>query len=83
MIEVGEGWEDVGFDGEAAEEDDGVEAVGREGVVDVVGQVVADGFGWEGDAWGPLGRRVFDVGEAMVAGLLEVGDELRGGDGER
>ena len=57
-----------------------MDAVRVEGVVDVVGEVVADGGGREGDAGGPLGDKVFDVGEAVGAGVVEVGSELRGSD---
>ncbi len=84
--EGGEWGEDVGFGGVLAEEIDGLDAGGVESVVDVVGEVVADGRGWDGDAWGPLMDEVFDVGEAVVAGVGEVFGELGGGDvagGER
>ena len=49
--------------------------------MDVFGEVVADGGGGEGDAGSPLADEVFDVGEAVVAGVIEVGDELGGGGG--
>ncbi len=51
-----------------------------EDVVDVLGEVVADGGGWDGDARGPLLDEVVDVGEAVVAGDGEVVGELGGGD---
>ena len=57
------------------------DAGGREGVVDVVGEVVADGRGWDGDARGPFGDELVDVGEAVVAGELKVCGELGCGDG--
>lgn len=43
--------------------------------MDVLGEVVADGGGRNGDAWGPLLYEVFDVIEAVVAGVREVFDE--------
>jgi len=70
----------VGFGGVAAEEFDGLNAVGCEVVVDVVGEVLTDGYGSEGNAGSPFVDEVFDVGEAMVAGVGEVLDELRLGD---
>ncbi len=66
--------------GEGAEEFDGLQAVGVEGVVDVLGEVGADGFGGEGEAGGPFVDEVFGVGEAGVAAGGEVGDELLGGE---
>ena len=74
--EGGERGEDVGFVGVLAEEVDGLDAGGVKGVMDVVSAVVADGRGWEGDAWGPLVDEVFDVGETVVAGVGEVFGEL-------
>jgi hypothetical protein len=44
-VERGEGWEDVDLRGQGAEEFYGAEAVGVEGVVDVVAEVAADGVG--------------------------------------
>ena len=44
--------------------------------MDVVGEVVVDGGGREGDAGGPLADEIVDVGEAVVAGLDEVSGEL-------
>jgi hypothetical protein len=44
--------------------------------VDVAGEVVADGVGWKGDAGGPLGDELLDVGEAVGAGVVEVFGEL-------
>ncbi len=49
--------------------------------MDVLGEVLADGGGREGDAGGPLADEVLDVGEAVIAGLVEVGGELGGGGG--
>jgi hypothetical protein len=46
--------------------------------VDVAREVVVDGDGWDGDARGPLFDELLDVGEAVVAGELEVCDELGG-----
>ncbi len=77
--EVGEWGEDVDFGGVSAEAFDGVDAVGVEVVVDVVGEVVANGGGRDGDARGPLIDEFFDVEEAVVAGRFEVFGELRGG----
>ena len=59
---MGEWGENVDFGGVLAEEFDGADAVGVEEVVDVVGEVVADGCGWDGDAGGPLGYELIDVG---------------------
>ena len=72
--------QDSSFCSVAAEELDGGYAVVIERVVDVAGEVVADGFGGDGDARRPLGDERVDVGETVVAGLLKVFDELRGGD---
>ena len=47
--EAGKRREDVDFGGVLAEEFDGSDAVGVEVVVDVAGEVVADGGGWDGD----------------------------------
>jgi len=71
-----QGVEDADVGGEVAEGGDAADAVGVEGVVDVLGEVVADGGGWERDARGPLADEVFGVGEAVLAGGVEVGDEL-------
>ena len=60
---------------------DGAETGLVEVVVDVVGEVVADGFGRDGDAGGPLADEIGDVGEAVIAGEIEVVDELGGGGG--
>jgi hypothetical protein len=64
--------QDSSFCSVAAEELDGGYAVVIERVVDVAGEVRADGGGWKGDAWGPFGDDGVDVGEAAVAGVLEV-----------
>ena len=79
--EGGERGQEAGFGGVAAEELDGGDAVGREGVVDVAGEVVADGLRWDGDARGPFGDKLVDVGEAVIAGELKVCGELGWGDG--
>ena len=76
----GEWGKNVGFGGILAEEVDGFDAGGVEGVVDVVPEVMADGVGRERDAGGPLVDEVFDVREAVVAGTGEVFGELGGGD---
>ena len=55
QIEFGERWKRADGGSEGAEELDGAEAVGIEGVVDVVGEIGADGGGTEGDAGRPLG----------------------------
>lgn len=75
-----EGGKDAGFGGEMAEGFDGLDAGGVEGVVDVAGEVVVDGGGGDGDAGGPLADEIVDMGEAVVAGGLEVGGDLGGGD---
>ncbi len=72
---VGEGWEQVGFGGEGAEVMDGGNAVVVEGVVDVAGEVVADGCGRQRDARRPFGDEGVQICEAVVAGGCEVGDE--------
>ena len=82
QAEGGKRGKDGDFGGVAAEECDGIDAGGRERVVDVLGEVVADGGGWDGDAWGPLFDELIDVGEAVVAGELKVGGELGWGDAE-
>ena len=40
--------------------------------MDVPGEIVANGFGWDGDARGPLLDEVVDVGEAVVDQQLRV-----------
>ena len=72
--------QDIGFGGVSAKERDGGDAVGGEGVGDVVGQVMADGGGRQGDARSPLFDEGVDVGEAVVAAILEIVDEFCGGD---
>ena len=47
----------------------------------LMGEVVADGGGWDSNARRPLFDEVFDVGEAVVAGELKVGCELGRGEG--
>lgn len=70
----------AGGGGEFAKEGDRAEAGLVEGVVDVLGEVGADGFGGDREARGPFVDEVFDVLEAVVAGELEVVGELGGGD---
>ncbi len=41
-----------------------------------MGEVGADGCGWDGDAWGPFGDELLDVGEPCVATGVEVEDNL-------
>jgi hypothetical protein len=74
---AGRKWgKNISFGGVAAEEFDGGDALGDERVVDVAGEVVADGFGRDGDARRPFGDQRVDVREAVVAGLLQVVDQL-------
>ena len=68
--------ENVSFGGVSAEEFDGADAVGVEGVVDVVGEVAADDGGGEGDARGPVLDEILDMQEAVITGVLEVLGEL-------
>ena len=75
-VEGGEGWEEVDLCGQGAEELDGTEAVGVQGVVDVAGEVGADGFRADGDAGCPVGDELVDVCKAGVAAGGEIGDEL-------
>ncbi len=72
--------EDVDFGGVLAEAFDGADAVRVEMVVDVVGEVVANGRRGDGDARGPLFYELFDVCEAVVSGGFKVFGELRGGE---
>ena len=72
--------QDAGFSSVSAEELNGLEAGLVEDVVNVLGEVVADGGGREGDAWSPLLHEVFDVSEAVVAGVGEILGELGRGD---
>ena len=74
--EGGERGEDGVLGGEGAEGGDGLLAGGVELVVDVFGEVMADGGGGDGDFGGPLGDEVGDVGEAVAAGVVEVEEEL-------
>ncbi len=78
--QAGKRGEDIDFVGVLAEEFDGADAVGCEGVVNVAGEVVADGVGRNGDAGCPLFDELFDVGEAVIAGGFEVLSELSGCD---
>ena len=64
---AGERGENAGFSGVLAEELDGADAVCVEDIVDVVGEIVADGGGRKRDAWGPLFDEGLDVEEAVVA----------------
>ena len=48
--------------------------------MNVVGEVFADGAGGDGEAGSPLVDEVFDVSEAVVAGVCEVFGELSRGD---
>lgn len=48
--------------------------------MDVLGEVMTDGGGWNGDDRGPLLDEVFDVGKAIVEGGGEILGELGGGD---
>ncbi len=72
-------WKDVELGGVLAKQLDGADAVFVEVVVDILREVFADGCGREVDARGPLVDEVFDVSEAVVAGLVEVGGDLGGG----
>ena len=78
--EVGERGEDIDFGGVLAEELDGADAVGVEDVMDVMGEIVPNGRGWDGDTRCPLFDEGFDVKQAVVAGGFEVFGELGGGD---
>ncbi len=62
----------------AIKELDAGEAGFVEEVPDVFLEVGADGGGGHGHAGAPLADEIFDVGEAGVAGGLEVADDLRG-----
>ena len=62
-----------------AEVVDGADAVVGEVVVDAPAEVLADGFFRNIDAPGPFANEVFDVGEAVRAGEVEVCAELSGG----
>lgn len=73
-----EGGEDINLGGVLTEEFDGTDAVDVEVVVDVAGEVEADGGGRDGDSGGPLFDELFDVGEAVIAGGVEVFGELAG-----
>src|SRR6266702_910034 len=73
---VGKCGQNTGIGGVAAEELDCGDAVLIQRVVDVAGQIVADGGGWKSDAGRPLFDERVDVGEAVVARLLEVVDDL-------
>ena len=77
---VGERRQERGFGGEGAEVSDGGYAFAIESVVNIAGEVAADGVGREGDARGPLGNQGIDVGEAAIAGAGKVGDQVGGGE---
>ena len=66
----------MGLRGVVAEDLNGANAIGCEGVVNVVGEVLTDRPGREGKAGSPFADQVFDVGDAIVAGTREVFDEL-------
>lgn len=55
------------------------EAIRVERVVNVAGEIGADGLGRNVEARSPLGDELLDMGEAVVARGVEIGDELLGG----
>lgn len=63
----GKRWECSNLGGVLAEELDGTETIVVERVVDVGGEVVADGGGRDGNARGPLVDEVLNMGEAVIA----------------
>src|SRR5580692_10311003 len=78
-------WEwrqDACFCGVLTEEFDGADAVGVEDVVDVRGEIVADGCRRKGDAWRPLFDEIFNIQEAVIAGGFKVFNKLSRRDGE-
>ena len=66
------------FDAVAVEEVESSEAGLVEQVPDVFGEIGADGVAGDSDAEGPIVGEGVDVGEASIAGVLEVGDDLVG-----
>ena len=80
---MGQWGKDVGLSRVLAEYLDGADAVGVENVVNIRGEILADGDGRDGDSRGPLCDQVFDVEEAVVAGGFEVFSELRCGESSR
>jgi hypothetical protein len=77
---MGKGGEHIDFCSVLAEEFDSSDAVGVEDIVDVVGEVVADGCGWDCDAGRPLFDELLDVEKAVVARGLKVFSELSYGE---
>ncbi len=53
-MQRGKRWQNANLCSKSSEEGDGAEAVGVEGVVDVVAEIGADGAGGEAEARGPL-----------------------------
>ena len=49
--------------------------------MNVLGEIAVDGGGREVDARGPFDDQVVDVGEAVVAGAVEIFDQPVGGQG--
>lgn len=80
QVDAGEGREDGLLCGEFAEEHEGFEAGGVERVVDVFGEVGADGAGGDAEARRPFLDESVDVCEAVIAAVIEIGDELGGGE---
>src|SRR5271163_2719868 len=78
--EVRQRGKDFDFGRILAEDFDGADAVGVENVVDVVGEVVSDGGGGDGDAGGPLFDELFDVEKAMIARGFQVFGKLSRGE---
>ena len=77
---MGKRGKNVGFGGVLAEELDGADAVGVQDVVDVMGEVMADGGGRDGDARRPLFDEVLDVKKAVIARGFEVFGQLGSGE---
>lgn len=68
------------FDTVAIEELETGEAGLVEDVPDIFGEIGADGVARNSDAGGPFVGESIDVAEALVAGVLEVGNDLGSGD---
>src|SRR5258705_4038144 len=73
---AGQWGEDIDFGGVLPEQLDGADAVGIEDVMNIRGEVMADGGGWDRDAGGPLLDEIFDVEKAVVTRGFEVFGEF-------
>src|ERR1700761_6771730 len=75
---AGQRGEDIDFGGILPEQLDRADAIGVEDVMNIRGEVMADGGGRDRDAGGPLLDEIFDVEKPMVTRGFEVLGEFGG-----